>query len=113
MRRTVRRITHEILHKKRHENEINVKQITKQMKFFNRTVRNRLHEIKLLSFNSSISKKKTTSLNDLKLYNQLLLKEQASSGIRRNSAGFDPSFKRPTCLATLKSCDTTKQSVCE
>ena len=27
-------------------------------------------------------------------------------------AGFDPSFKRPTCLATLKSCDTTKQSAC-
>ena len=27
-------------------------------------------------------------------------------------AGFDPSFKRPICLATLKSCDTTKQSVC-
>ena len=26
--------------------------------------------------------------------------------------GFNPSFKRPTCLATLKSCDTTKQSVC-
>ena len=26
--------------------------------------------------------------------------------------GFDPSFERPTCLATLKSCDTTKQSVC-
>ena len=25
---------------------------------------------------------------------------------------FDPSFKRPTCLATLKSCDTTKQFVC-
>ena len=25
--------------------------------------------------------------------------------------GFDPSCKRPTCLATLKSCDTTKQSV--
>ena len=25
--------------------------------------------------------------------------------------GFDPSFKHPTCLATLKSCDTTKQSV--
>ena len=27
-------------------------------------------------------------------------------------AGFDPSFNRPTCLVTLKSCDTTKQSVC-
>ena len=27
-------------------------------------------------------------------------------------AGFDPSFKQPMCLATLKSCDTTKQSVC-
>ena len=26
--------------------------------------------------------------------------------------GFNPSFKHPTCLATLKSCDTTKQSVC-
>ena len=26
--------------------------------------------------------------------------------------GFDPSFKRPRCLAALKSCDTTKQSVC-
>ena len=26
-------------------------------------------------------------------------------------AGFHPSFKCPTCLATLKSCDTTKQSV--
>ena len=25
---------------------------------------------------------------------------------------FDPSFKRPTCLATLKSCNTTKQPVC-
>ena len=25
--------------------------------------------------------------------------------------GFDPSSKRPACLATLKSCDTTKQSV--
>ena len=26
-------------------------------------------------------------------------------------AGFDRSFKRLTCLATLKSCDTMKQSV--
>ena len=26
--------------------------------------------------------------------------------------GLCPSFKRPTCLATLKRCDTTKQSVC-
>ena len=26
-------------------------------------------------------------------------------------AGFYPSFKRPTCPATLKSCITTKQSV--
>ena len=26
--------------------------------------------------------------------------------------GFNPSFERPTCLATLKSCDTMKQSVC-
>ena len=26
--------------------------------------------------------------------------------------GFDPSFERPTCLATLKSSDRTKQSVC-
>ena len=25
--------------------------------------------------------------------------------------GFDPSLKRPTCLASLKCCDTTKQSV--
>ena len=28
-----------------------------------------------------------------------------------NWSGFDPSLKRPTCLATLKSGDTTKQSV--
>ena len=28
-------------------------------------------------------------------------------------ASFDPSFQHPTCLATLKSCDTTEQSVCE
>ena len=27
-------------------------------------------------------------------------------------AGFDPSFKRPTYAATLKSCDITKKSVC-
>ena len=26
--------------------------------------------------------------------------------------GFDPGFGRPTCLATLKSSDGTKQSVC-
>ena len=26
--------------------------------------------------------------------------------------GFDLNFKRPTCLVTLKSWDTTKQSVC-
>ena len=26
--------------------------------------------------------------------------------------GFDPSFERPACLATLKSSDRTKQSVC-
>ena len=26
--------------------------------------------------------------------------------------GFNPSFKQLTCLATLKSCDTTKQSAC-
>ena len=27
--------------------------------------------------------------------------------------GFDPGFERPACLATLKSSDRTKQSVCE
>ena len=32
--------------------------------------------------------------------------------IYKSWAGFDPSFKCPTCLATLKSCDTTKKSVC-
>ena len=26
--------------------------------------------------------------------------------------GFDPGFERPTCLATLKSSDIKKQSVC-
>ena len=26
--------------------------------------------------------------------------------------GFDPGFEHPTCLATLKSSDRTKQSVC-
>ena len=26
--------------------------------------------------------------------------------------GFNPSLKRPACLATLMSCDTTKQFVC-
>ena len=26
--------------------------------------------------------------------------------------GFDPGFERPACLATLKSSDRTKQSVC-
>ena len=26
--------------------------------------------------------------------------------------GFNPTFKRPTCLATMKCCDTMKQSVC-
>ena len=32
--------------------------------------------------------------------------------LTQNWAGFDPSFKHLTCLVTLKSCDTTKQSVC-
>ena len=41
-----------------------------------------------------------------------LFDEQYDSKSKVNWAGFDTSFKCPTCLATLKSCDTTKQSVC-
>ena len=29
----------------------------------------------------------------------------------KKKVGFDPSFKHLTCLATLKTCDATKQSV--
>ena len=36
-----------------------------------------------------------------------LLVEWSDTKSNVNWAGFDPSFKRPTCLATLKSCDTT------
>ena len=31
---------------------------------------------------------------------------------RFSQPGFDPSFENLACPATLKSCDTTKQSVC-
>ena len=38
------------------------------------------------------------------------------SGLKHSLAeswtGFDPGFERPTCLATLKSSDRTKQFVC-
>ena len=33
-------------------------------------------------------------------------------GWHMSQPGFDPSFENLTCLATLKSCDTTKQSIC-
>ena len=41
-----------------------------------------------------------------------LLAEQSDTKSNVKLGGFDPSSKHPTCLATLKSCDTTKQSVC-
>ena len=41
-----------------------------------------------------------------------LLAERSDTKSNVKLGGFDPSFKRPTCLATLKSCDTMKQSVC-
>ena len=31
--------------------------------------------------------------------------------LNQSCVGFNPSLKRPTCLASLKVCDTTKQSV--
>ena len=34
------------------------------------------------------------------------------SGLRFSWMGFDPGFERPTCVATPKSSDGTKQSVC-
>ena len=43
---------------------------------------------------------------------------ESPAGIEANpnpanpNPGFDPSFDHLACLATLKSCDTTKQSVC-
>ena len=40
-----------------------------------------------------------------------VLTERHDTKSNVNWAGFDPSFKHPTCLATQKSCDTTKQSV--
>ena len=39
------------------------------------------------------------------------LAERSDTKSNVKLAGFYLSFKRPTCLATLKSCDTTKQSV--
>ena len=41
-----------------------------------------------------------------------LFTEQYDAKSNLKLGGFDPSFKRPTCLATLKCCNKTKQSVC-
>ena len=41
-----------------------------------------------------------------------LLAEQCDTKSNTNLGRFNPSFKRLTCLATLKSYDTMKQSVC-
>ena len=35
-----------------------------------------------------------------------------NSDKKNQESGFDPSFENLACLATLKSCDSTKQSVC-
>ena len=60
---------------------------------------------------------KQTKSYYLMLYNSRadvvrLLAERYDTKSNEKLVGFDPSFNRPTCPATLKSSNTTKHSVC-
>ena len=52
-----------------------------------------------------------TSIDKIR-QNGFALNKKSSRRYPASWTGFDPSFERPACLATLKSSDRTKQSVC-